>query len=174
MSIVINTDAKELTKDFKDLNPRLQRMVYLATFEALLKSEKQMMSHTPIDTGLLASGYETVASNEEEILFGNTTPYAMEVEKGRPPGAYSSDQKEAILEWSARQKGLPANHEESKGFAEAVIHKHEKYGRAPTHFFENGVNDIVIPFTRAAVERTLDQATNSDYEKAKNKNLPKG
>ena len=84
MAVIKNIQIEDMSKEFKKIPYKLRHIVYDAVHKELLNSEKDMAEVTPVDTGLMASSYETVKHNNEEILFGNTAPYAHEVEVGRP------------------------------------------------------------------------------------------
>lgn len=151
---VVNIDqiGKELGVKFPK---HLREVVIYTVYETFLKSVEKFSAISPVDTGLYASAWSVrkenhSANDESSVSFGNTAPYAYNLEKGSGP---FSAPIEPLLEWAARK--LQGNKEDTnvKNLAWGVWHKFKKEGQKPLNILEKGIDDILIPEMKEALDK---------------------
>jgi len=145
--IDINEAAKELGKKFTESQ---KKEVIDATYDALLQAVEPMAKESPVDTGLYAASWEVKKEGEDTVSFGNTAPYAFVVEKGARP---FSPPIQPLIEWAGRKMQLPPDHPEVRRFAWAIKRKFEREGMEPKNVLEKGIDDILIPKMKQALDK---------------------
>ena len=135
-----------------------KKHAYAAVYDALLKSKTQVIKETPVDTGLMASSWEIQKKDEDTLLFGNTAPYAFEVEYGRPPGKISDEEFNSLRDWVARKligtRPIDRESREVTSTTYAIAKTIEKQGIQPTFILQRSMKKVIIPL----IEKNLEKA----------------
>ena len=157
MPVVRTIKLEEFAKEFGPegydsgkLLKRQKKLIYESVYEGCLKSVKPMAERSPVDTGLYASGWAVRKINKEEIQFGNTTPYAENVEYGTEP---YKPPYQPILEWSARQMQTTPDDPKAKRMAYYVVKKIEREGIEPKYVLEKGLEEVIIPMIKDMIAK---------------------
>ena len=144
-------DLKKFLKKagFKPYVKIQKKQAYAATYDALLKSKLPIIKETPVDTGLMASSWEIIKKNENELLFGNTAPYSFDVEHGTEPRMLSNEEIESLKMWVARKlikkRPIDINSKEVLSTTWAIVNTVKAKGRQPTFLLRKALKKIIEP-----------------------------
>ena len=148
--------SKQGYKPYVDIT---KKNAYTAVYDALLSSKQYVIDRTPVDTGLMASSWDIEKVSEDSLLFGNTAPYAYDVEYGRPAGKLSAEEKDGIRHWVARKliskRPIDINSPEVQETSKHVINKIETKGIDPTYILTNAIEDEIKPKIEKNIEKVI-------------------
>ena len=133
--------AKEFGQGHKFLESQ-KKTVIKGVYEGCLASVGPIAERSPVDTGAYASAWKVEKKGDEEVIIGNTVPYAIVIELGSEPFKAPIG---PLLEWTARVLQKPVDDPEVKKMAWAVKKKIEKYGMEPKHILEKAIKEIIFP-----------------------------
>ena len=129
---------------------RQKRLIYDATYDGILRSIEPMKERSPVDTGAYQSSWGAEKVSKNEIHFGNTIPYAVNLEFGAEP---FSPPIEPLLEWAGRKLKKPTTNAEVHALAWGVKRKFEREGSPPRHILEKGLEEVILPYIKVSIER---------------------
>lgn len=154
MAITKTISLKEFSKQFKLDHKFLKenkKQVKDSVYSACLKSVPKLAEESPVDTGLYASAWQ-VEETKDEVLIGNTAPYADAVEYGMEP---QDVPVQPLIEWAARQLQVPADDKQAISFGWAVKQTIKKYGLEPRYILTKGIDDIIYPNIKKELKQFL-------------------
>ncbi len=134
---------KDLSKELKAFGKKSVEEYRKATVNGIARSMDDLVTNSPVDTGLYASSWD-LSVEEKQVLLGNFAPHAAIIEFGARP---FKPPLGPLLSWAKRVLGdssqAPNYSNAVWGLAIGTQKKIERLGMEPRHVLENAIPGIL-------------------------------